>query len=67
MYVCGLDHVDLGEKFFTLTDFPLMCEGRSSSYDRHTSQDHGDIGENGETCEEVMLPHSNHYAFWFLY
>ena len=32
MYVYGLDHVKLGEHFLVLIDFPLMCEGRSSSY-----------------------------------
>ena len=67
MYVCGLDHVELGEQFFALADFPLMCEGRSSSYGRQTSQDHGDNGETGETCGEAMLPSSNHDGFWFLY
>ena len=65
MYVCGLDHVDLGEQFFVLTDCPLMCEGRSSSYGRHTSQDHGDSGETRETCEEATLPCLNHGGFCF--
>ena len=32
MYNYGLDHRDLGEPFFALTDCPLVCEGRSSSY-----------------------------------
>ena len=32
MYVYGLDHGELGEHFLVLTYFPLMCEGRSSSY-----------------------------------
>ena len=34
MYDHGLDHGDLGERFLVLTDCPLMCEGRSSSYGR---------------------------------
>ena len=34
MYDYGLDHGELGEQFFVLTDCPLMCEGRSSSYGR---------------------------------
>ena len=66
MYVCGLDHVELGEKFFVLTNGPLMCEGRSSSYGRQTSWDHGDNGEIGESCEEATLPPSNQSGFWFL-
>ena len=65
MYVCGLGHVELGERFFVLTDCPLMCEGRSSSYDRWTSQDHGNSGETEETSREVALSHSNHNGFWF--
>ena len=32
MYNYGLDHRELGEQFLVLTDFPLMCEGRISSY-----------------------------------
>ena len=28
----GVGHVELSEGFFGLTDCPLMCEGRSSSY-----------------------------------
>ena len=32
MYNYGLDHRKLGENFLVLTDFPLMCEGGSSSY-----------------------------------
>ena len=34
MYEYGLDHGELGEHFFVLTDFPLMCEGINSSYGR---------------------------------
>ena len=65
MYVYGLDHVDLGEHFFVLTDCPLVCEVRSASYGRWTSQDHGNSGETRETYEEVDLPLSNHDEFWF--
>ena len=32
MYDYGLDHGELGEHFLVLTDCPLMCKGRSSSY-----------------------------------
>ena len=60
MYVCGLDHIELGEKFFVLTDCPLMCEGRSTSYGRQTSLD---MWDSGETCEEVVLPRSGHGGF----
>ena len=67
MYICGLDHVDLGEQFFALTECPLMCEGRISLYGRQTSQDHGDSGETRETCEEAKLPRSNQGGFLFLY
>ena len=67
MYVCGLDHVNIGEKFFALKDSPLMCQGRSSSYYRQTSYVHGDSGESGETCGEATRPSSNHGGFWFLY
>ena len=65
MYVCGLVHAELGEHCFSLTGFPVMCEGRSSLYGRWTSQDHGKSGETGETCGEVELPCSNHGGFWF--
>ena len=52
MYVYGLDHVELGEHFLALTNCPLICEGRSSSYGRWTSWDHGNNGDNnGETGE----------------
>ena len=34
----GVGHVEMSEGFFGLTYFPLMCEGRSSSYGRRTSQ-----------------------------
>ena len=54
-----LDHGELGEQFFVLTDCPLMCEGRSSSYGRQTPLD------SGETCEEAMLPRLGHGGFWF--
>ena len=30
----GLDHRDPGDQFSVLTDCPLICEGRSSSYGR---------------------------------
>ena len=66
MYVCGLDHVELGEHFLVLANFPLMCEGRSSSYGQWTSQDHGNNGDNsGETRGELKLPHSNYDGFLF--
>ena len=69
MYVYGLDHVELGEHFLMLTDYPLMCEGMSSLYGQWTSQDHGNNGDNGgetkETYREVDLPHSNCDGFWF--
>ena len=32
MYNYGLEHRELGEHFLVLIDYPLMCEGRSSSY-----------------------------------
>ena len=32
MYDYGLDHGELGEHLFLLIDFPLMYEGRRSSY-----------------------------------
>ena len=54
MFVYGLGHVDIVEQFFALTDCPLMCEGRSSSYGRRTPQDHWG---SGDTYEEVTLPH----------
>ena len=28
----GVGHVELSEGVFGLTDYPLMCEGKSSSY-----------------------------------
>ena len=69
MYVYGLDHVELGEHFLVLTDYPLMCEGRSSLYGRQESYDHGNNGENsGETREtrrEVDIPPLNYGGFWF--
>ena len=34
MYNYGLDHRELGEHFFVLTYFLLMCEVKSSSYGR---------------------------------
>ena len=37
MYNYGLDHRELCGQFLVLTDFPLMCEGKISSYGRHTS------------------------------
>ena len=67
MYVCGLDHIELGEQFFVFTDCPLMCEGRILSYGRKTSWDHGESGETRQTYEEATLPHSNHGVFLFLY
>ena len=69
MYVYGLDCVELGEHFLVLTYFPLICEGKSSSYGRWTSYDHGNNGHNsGETREthrEVELPRLNYGGFWF--
>ena len=69
MYVNGLDHVELGEQFLVLTDFPLMCEGMSSSYGQQKSQDHGNNGDNsGETEEthgEVEICCLNYGGFWF--
>ena len=35
MYVCGLDHIELGEQFFVLTNCPLMREGAHRMVDRH--------------------------------
>ena len=32
MYHYGLDHGELGKQFLVLTDFPLMCQDRISSY-----------------------------------
>ena len=64
MYVYGLGHVDLVEQFFTLTDCPLMCEARISSYGRRTSYDHWD---SGETYEEATRPRSRHGGFLFLH
>ena len=58
----GVGHVEPSEGFFGLTDFPLMCEGRSSSYGRHTSLD---LGDRGEICEEAVLPPLGHGGFWF--
>ena len=58
----GVGQMEHGEKIFKLTDFPLMCEGRSSSYGRRTSLDHQD---SGETYEEAVLPRSGHGGFWF--
>ena len=52
MSVYSLGYVELVEQFFALTNSPLMCEGRSSSYGQKTSQDHGD---SGEICEEATL------------
>ena len=67
--VYGLDHVELGEHFLVLINFPLMCDPKSSSYDQWTSQDQGNNGDNsgeiGETCGEVELPRSNYGGFWF--
>ena len=34
MYDYGLYHRELGEHLFVLTDFPLMCDARSSLYGR---------------------------------
>ena len=62
MYVGGVGFVEQVRQIFTLTDCPLMCEGRSSSYGRRTSWDPGDCGE---TCEEAMLPCSRHGGFGF--
>ena len=33
MYTYGLDHGELGEHFLVLTNSPLMCEEKRSSYD----------------------------------
>ena len=33
----GVGHGELSEGFFGLRDFPLMCEGKNSSYGRRTS------------------------------
>ena len=33
----GVGHRELSEGFFGLTDCPVMCEARSSSYGRRTS------------------------------
>ena len=33
MYVCGLDHAELGEKFFSLTDFPLCVRAGAHRID----------------------------------
>ena len=69
MYVYGLNHVELGEHFLVLKNYPLMCESRISSYGRWASQDHENNGDNsgdtGETHGEVVLPHSNYDGFWF--
>ena len=69
MYVYGLDHGELGKQFLVLTDCPQMCEVKSSSYSRQTSQDHGNNGDNngetGETHGEVDLSCSNYGGFWF--
>ena len=46
MHNYGLDHRDLGEHFLVLKYFPLMCEDKSSSYARLTSQDQGRNGDN---------------------
>ena len=37
MYDYGLDNGELGEQFFVLIEFPLMCEGRRSLYGQYTS------------------------------
>ena len=63
MYVCGFNHIELGEQFFVGKTFPLMCEGRSSSYGRQTSPNHWD---SGETCEEATLPRSRHSLLVFV-
>ena len=34
MYNYGLYHRELGEQYLVLTDCPLVCEERSSSYGR---------------------------------
>ena len=52
MYNYGLDHRELCGQFLALTDYPLMCEGRSSSYGWHTSQDQGRNGDNGGETRE---------------
>ena len=71
MYAYGLDHRELGEQFLVLTNSPLMCEGRSSSYGRQTSQDQGRNGDNGgeigEDCEGVESPHLKCSGFWFVF
>ena len=36
MYNYRLDHIEPRGQFFVLIDCALMCEGKSSSYDRHT-------------------------------
>ena len=38
-YLGGVGNVEITEGFFVLTDFPLMCEGRISSYGQWTSSD----------------------------
>ena len=58
MSLGGVGHVELSEEFFGLTYFPLMCEGKSSLYDRRKSR---------IFCEEVVLPGLGHGGFWFLY
>ena len=45
MYLGGVGHVELIEGFFGLTNFPLMCEGRSLWYGRQTSYD--SLGRGG--------------------
>ena len=54
MYVYGLDHGELGAHFLVLTYFTLMCEGRSSLYDRWTSQDHGKMVTTVERLERTV-------------
>ena len=70
MYNYGLDHRNICGHFLVLTDSPLMCEGRSSSYGRQTTYDQGRNGDNdGETREnhrELESPHSNYSGFWFV-
>ena len=64
MFVCGVGCIEQVKKFFALTNCPLMCEGKISSYGRHTSQD---LGDSGEACEEALLPRLRQGGFWVLY
>ena len=50
MYNYGLDHREICGQFLVLTDGPLMCEGRSSSY---TDIYHRIKGEMVTTVEKL--------------